>query len=99
PPPPPAHSRAQVVDAVKAVASRQPEGADMLFFYATTGGGVVDRVRDLCKISDAKFRGDAVMVKLDIPDNGGYYVSDCSDISAEAIEKFMASPGERRQLE
>ena len=38
------------------------------------------------------------MIKLDIPDNGGYYVSDVKDITEASITAFMNSPGERVQL-
>ena len=39
------------------------------------------------------------MLKLDIPDNGGYYVAEgVKDITVEAIEKFVKDSGERQQL-
>lgn len=55
------------------------------------------RVRQLCGLSDKK--GETVMLKLDIPDNGGYYIAkDMKDITVETIESFMADSGERQQL-
>jgi hypothetical protein len=38
------------------------------------------------------------MILLDIPDNGGYYKSDVTDITIENIMKFIGAPGERLQL-
>ena len=68
----------------------------MLFFYGTQDSGVVPRVRQLCGLTDKK--GETVMIKLDIPDNGGYYVSKEVDITEESIEAFMGDAGERQQL-
>ncbi|GMI00238.1 hypothetical protein TrLO_g11324 [Triparma laevis f. longispina] len=82
--------------AVKAVAEKQPKGTEMLFFYGTQDSGVVPRVRQLCGLTDKK--GETVMIKLDIPDNGGYYVSKEVDITEESIEAFMGDAGERQQL-
>ncbi|GMH94617.1 hypothetical protein TrST_g5774 [Triparma strigata] len=85
-----------IKDAIKAVAEKQPKETDMLFFYGTSDSGVVPRVRQLCGLTDKK--GETVMIKLDIPDNGGYYVSKETDITVESIEAFMTDSGERQQL-
>jgi nucleoredoxin len=86
--------QAEIVAAVKEVASKQ-KGGDLLFFYGCTLEGPVPRVRELCKLKDPE---KVILMKLDIPDNGGYYVSDENDITVENIEKFIASPGNRQQL-
>jgi nucleoredoxin len=87
----------EIKDAVKGVAEKQKAlGSDLLFFYGTSSSGAVPRVRELCKIPESKF--ETVMIILDIPDNGGYYVSDCTDITAENIEKFIADKKDRKQL-
>jgi hypothetical protein len=36
---------------------------------------------------------------LDIPDDGGYYKSDVTDITVENILAFIDNPGDRFQLE
>ena len=88
--------QAECVQAIKEVSTSQPEGSEMLFFYGKVAGGICSRIRELTN-TDKKM-DEVVMIKLDIPDNGGYYVSDCNDITRENIEKFMANPGSRQQL-
>jgi len=89
--------QASIKSAVQSVALSQPAGSDVLFFYGTSDSGVVPRVRQLCNLDSS--RGETVMLKLDIPDNGGYYVAEgVKDVTAEAIEKFMKDSGERKQL-
>jgi nucleoredoxin len=86
----------EIIAAVKAVASKQDKDSEMLFFYGAKSGGFVDRVRQLCGVDGKK--DEVTMIKLDIPDNGGYYISDSKDITLDSIEEFMASPGNRVQL-
>mmetsp|Transcript_5893 Transcript_5893/g.11817 ORF Transcript_5893/g.11817 Transcript_5893/m.11817 type:complete len:413 (+) Transcript_5893:46-1284(+) len=86
----------EIKEAVQKVAEKQPEETGLLFFYATGSAGPVPRVRQLCNVPESKY--ETVMIKLDIPDDGGYYVSECNDFTVENIEKFIAAPGERKQL-
>jgi Thioredoxin-like len=85
----------EIVEMVKAVAEKLRD-TDTRFFYATQPGGAVQAVRRVLKIQD-KLDG-VTMALLDIPDNGGYYMSDETDLTTEKIEQFLASPGERKQL-
>jgi nucleoredoxin len=85
----------EIKDAIKAVATKQPKGGDMLFFYGCDSNGPVPRVRQLCNLEKDM---ETVMILLDIPDNGGFYVSTETDITADNIEKFIADRGERKQL-
>jgi len=85
-----------IKDIIKQIAEKQPDGSELLFFYGTSSSGPVPRVRELCNVPEQKF--ESVMIKLDIPDNGGYYISDCADITVENVEKFMKESGERKQL-
>jgi len=39
------------------------------------------------------------MILLDIPDEGGYYKSNVTDITFDNVMEFIKSPGERLQLE
>ena len=73
---------------------------EVLFFYAPTDDGPTSRVRELTKLGAAT--GTPQMVLLDIPDSGGFYVSDSTEISADTItaflEAFKAGALERKQL-
>jgi nucleoredoxin len=89
--------QAECVQAIKDVATSQPAGSNMLFFYGKDTGGIADRIRELTQTD--KKRDEVTMIKLDLEDNGAYYVSDCNDITKENIEKFMANPGERQQIQ
>lgn len=74
-------------------------GVEMGFFYAPTAEGPVDQVRKLTKLPAA---GKPKMVILDIPDNGGYYVSPAEEVTADTVEGFLsaykANGLERQQL-
>jgi len=39
-----------------------------------------------------------IMALLDIPDNGGFYVSAATDLNQENILQFLDNPGERHQM-
>ena len=85
----------EIVEMVKAVAETHRD-SDTRFFYATQPTGAVPAVRKVLKIQN-KLDG-VVMALLDIPDSGGYYMSDETELSKEKIEAFLANPGERKQL-
>lgn len=85
----------EIAGMVKAVAEKMKD-TDTRFFYATQPGGAVPAVRRVLKIQDKL--DDVIMALLDIPDNGGYYMSDETELTQEKIEQFLASPGERKQL-
>jgi len=87
--------QSEIIDLVKTISEKMKD-RDMGFFYATSPGGMVNRVREALKIKDKM--DNAVMALLDIPDNGGYYLSDVTNLTESEIEKFIASPGERLQL-
>jgi len=85
----------ELVDLVKTVAAKRKD-SNIKFFYATQPGGVVAAVRKLLKIEN---RMDGViMALLDIPDNGGFYVSAATDLNQENILQFLDNPGERHQM-
>lgn len=65
-------------------------------FWANSPTGLSKSVREAIKLDPVK--NDPVMVLLDIPDQGGYYVCDQTDISLDSILAFMSNPGERRQI-
>lgn len=94
----------KAVGALKQVAvedkAARAKGADpsTLFFFARKAAGPVGQVRSLCK---APATPDKVtVIKLDIPDNGGFYVA-APDVAltVEGLKAFLANPGERKQLQ
>jgi len=74
---------------------------DMLFFYSTAGGQIASRVRDMVKLG--KPSEEPKMVLLDIPDEGGYYVSDATVVTPDTVKAFLdaykAKALERKQLQ
>lgn len=75
-------------------------GASTCFFFASSGDGPVGQVRKLCKLEDVLPSPQIVL--LDIPDNGGYYTSPATAVTAETItgflEAYKAGALERQQL-
>jgi nucleoredoxin len=80
-----------------------PDGPEILFFYAFEPSNMASQVRNLCKLPAVNKSGnDPVMILLDIPDNGGYYVSNATEVTSDAIgafvDAFKAGALERKQL-
>jgi len=75
-------------------------GESTCFFYAPSAEGPVDQIRKLTKLPAKP--NEATLVLLDIPDNGGYYVSPATSVTAEAVTAFLegykAGALERQQL-
>lgn len=66
------------------------EGPEMLFFYAFEPSGMASQVRSLCKLPAVEKSGDdPVMILLNIPDQGGFYVSDAKEVTAETVGAFI----------
>jgi len=78
------------------------DGPCAICFFATSGDGVVGRVRELCKLEAPSDKPTLLM--LDIPDNGGFYVAAQAEVDVTTIRSFVsewksgALKGERRQL-
>eukprot|EP00735_Rhodelphis_limneticus_P009536 TRINITY_DN2797_c0_g1::TRINITY_DN2797_c0_g1_i2::g.27672::m.27672 TRINITY_DN2797_c0_g1::TRINITY_DN2797_c0_g1_i2::g.27672 ORF type:complete len:422 (+),score=143.17,sp/Q503L9/NXN_DANRE/39.18/1e-95,sp/Q503L9/NXN_DANRE/43.04/3e-40,Thioredoxin_8/PF13905.1/6.3e-31,Thioredoxin_8/PF13905.1/2.5e-31,Thioredoxin_8/PF13905.1/3.2e+03,AhpC-TSA/PF00578.16/1.3e-09,AhpC-TSA/PF00578.16/3.7e-13,Thioredoxin_2/PF13098.1/2e-09,Thioredoxin_2/PF13098.1/1.4e-12,Thioredoxin/PF00085.15/8.8e-06,Thioredoxin/PF00085.15/0.33, len=71
------------------------------FFYAINEDRIIDQVRELCKLGHPKPK--PILLILDIPDNGGYYVAgeDVELTTAgirEYLSKFEAKGLQRKQL-
>lgn len=73
------------------------EDESLNVLWAISSGGIVERIRHLCKLS--KNAEEPCMIILDLPDNGGYYKSTVTDITVENVMAFIEKPGERLQLE
>ena len=86
-----------IVKVVQEVAKKRKDSNTKLFFYATQPGGPVGPIRKALKID--KKLDSVIFALVDIPDNGGFYVSEPKDdITVELIESFLDSPGERQQM-
>ena len=80
----------------KIAEARKDDEEKTLFFYADSSKGAVPRIRELCKLKDD---GEITMLKLAIPDNGGFYVADKgTEITEDSILAFLKDSGERKQL-
>jgi len=70
--------------AAKGKASGEPE---FICFIGTESSGPVPQVKQLTKQADAKTT--PTLMILDIPDNGGYYVSPATEVTADTITSFL----------
>jgi len=83
----------------KAAAKAADDDPEFLFFFAKTADGPVGRIRELCKLN-----GETTpqLILLDIPDNGGFYVGEGAQLSADGLRKWLSdykgSKLERKQL-
>ena len=84
-----------IMEALKMAAENSTD-TDVHYLWALTPTGLAKAVRDALKLGP--IREDPVMALLDIPDAGSFYVSSETDISIDSINKFMASPGEKKKL-
>merc|ERR1712080_490852 len=68
-------------------------------FLLAKGGGPIEQLKALTKKNAGdvveKAAGKPVMMLFDIPDNGGFYVSDTHDITTANVEAFLKSKGAR----
>jgi nucleoredoxin len=67
------------------------------FFWVTSPEGLSKTIRHVVKLGPIKER--PVMVLLDIPDQGAYYVSEHTEISQDSILAFIENPGEKNQVQ
>jgi len=64
-------------------------------FFIAAGGGPIDQLKGLTK-KDAgdkveAAKGKPLVLLFDIPDNGGFYVADATEVTTANLEKFLAS--------
>lgn len=86
------------------IAEAKSKDADpeVIFLISKSSGGAADQLKSLTK-KDAgeaieKAGSQPLMLLFDIPDNGGFYLSDTHDITTANVEAFLKSKGERKQL-
>jgi len=73
---------------VRAAAKASGDDPEMCFFIATSCEGPVEQIRKLCELPDVPPK-EPTVVLLDIPDNGGYYLPDISDITESSLRKML----------
>merc|ERR1711924_65437 len=78
----------EVATRVLAEAKTKKEEAPFCFFTGKAAGGITDRVRELC--NGGEVTAEPQMFLLDIPDSGGYYVSDGTVVTEKSIAAFIA---------
>jgi hypothetical protein len=78
------------------LASEGCEDKKIRMFWANSPTGLSKSVRDALQLGPIK--EDPLMVLLDIPAQGIYYVSEQTDVSVDSILAFITNPGEKRQL-
>lgn len=66
-----------------------PEGPEIIFFYAFQNSGISDQIRRLCQLGAVAQATSPQMVLLNIPDNGGFYLSDATEITADTVGSFI----------
>merc|ERR1711998_371898 len=76
-----------VAKRVFAEAKAKKEEAEFCFFTGKSAGGITDRVRQLCQGGEAGAQPQLFL--LDIPDNGGFYAAEVSDVTEKSILKFI----------
>jgi len=69
--------------------SSKAKGDEMLFFSAKSGEGAVEQVRKLINLEAASDKPQLLL--LDIPDQGGFYTAEPTDLTAEGVAAFLAS--------
>jgi nucleoredoxin len=85
-------SKAEALAAIQAVAEtafklREDDRTVGRFFTVKEKNELGDRVRQMCKLEDKK--DSPQMVILDIPDNGGFYLSPATDASEASMNEFI----------
>jgi len=94
--------QAAVADVLTPLAeAAKAAGDDTCFFYAGSVGGPTEQIRQLTSLAPPS-KGVPQMILLDIPDNGGFYTSDATEVTAETVKAFLeaykAGSLERKQL-
>lgn len=85
-----AKTSAAAVDVLKPIAeAAKAAGDSTLFLYASATGGPTPQIRKLCSLGEPS--ATPTMVLMDIPDEGGFYVADATEVTAESVNGFLAA--------
>merc|ERR1712182_148886 len=83
---------ATVASAVEALTpiAKAAKAADetTCFFYASSGGGPTQQIRKLTHLGEPT-AGKAQLLLLDIPGDGGYYVSESTTVTAASVKQLL----------
>lgn len=85
-----------VVSVVKSVSEQFKKRGDMRFYWAIESKGMVPKVREA--LSREQVTEHPLMIILDLPDNGAYYVSKETEINFDNVIKFICGKRKRHQL-
>mmetsp|Transcript_21964 Transcript_21964/g.22698 ORF Transcript_21964/g.22698 Transcript_21964/m.22698 type:complete len:285 (-) Transcript_21964:158-1012(-) len=66
-----------------------PEGPEMIFFYAFQKSPISDQIRRLAQLPTVEKSTTPKLLLLDIPDNGGFYVSDAEEVTEDTVRDFI----------
>ena len=84
------HAAVHEVAAEHASAAESSGTPPPVYFYtAKEEGPISDQVRKLTNVGRPK--AEPVMLLLDIPDSGGFYVAESAEISAQTVREFVAA--------
>eukprot|EP00957_Ditylum_brightwellii_P123044 9381884-Ditylum_brightwellii.AAC.1 len=81
---------------MKAVSEKCNDKTGMQFLWALNSNGLAAQVWAAENLP--KMRGKPTMIMLDLPDQGGYYVSKEMDIMIKNGMKSIEAPGYQQQL-
>lgn len=85
-----------VREALQAAAENNKDEKNLRFFWATSSGGLATILRDTLKLGAPS--EDPIMVLVDVPNGGAYYVSSQADVTADAVQEFLQNPGDKKSL-
>jgi len=78
-----------VADELAAAGKGLEDGPELICFTAKENAGPVPQVRKMTKIEEVT--PTPTMLLLDIPDNGGFYTSDATEVNEGSIRAFIES--------
>eukprot|EP00957_Ditylum_brightwellii_P052812 4003801-Ditylum_brightwellii.AAC.1 len=90
------NKKQEIINVVKVVSKKYRDRNDMKFLWALDHSRLAQRLRLGTKLP--KRSDEPMMIILDIPDQGGYYVSKMTSVTVENITQFIEDPGDRQQL-
>ena len=72
------------------------KNSNLRFLWANSPTGMTKTVREALQLGPIK--EEPLMILLDIPDGGSFYVSSSTEVTMDSIQSFIRSPGEKRKL-
>lgn len=83
----------ELIKIMKEAASNNQE---VNYYWSMSPQGLGEKIRKIVGMTEMKEEPE--MIILDIPDEGGYYISTETNVTVETIQNFLNNPGERKQL-